>query len=186
MAILTLVLWALTAAAGVTLLRAGGAARRAEADRPGEAAPGTETGVPAVTSSLAAAGPPGSAPAPRMAAIPLTPEGLPPPVPHARVTTRPGEHPLLEFAHPALAVTGMACWFMFTFVHYRPLAWIAFGILVVALSVGLGWLIRNNHEVRNHARFAWHFPPRLVALHGFAAALSITLTVLTALIASHG
>jgi hypothetical protein len=192
-AIVTLVLWALTAAAGITMLRAGGAARRTEADRPDEAPSAAQAGVPAAKSALATA--PGSVSAsasasarqaPRMAAIPLTPEGLPPPVPHARVTTRPGEHPLLEFAHPALAVTGMACWFMYTFVHYRPLAWIAFGILVVALGVGLGWALRNNHEVRNHARFAWHFPPRLLALHGLAAAVSITLTVLTALIASHG
>jgi hypothetical protein len=171
-AIVTLVLWMLTAAAGVTLLRAGGNARRiaAESSRAAE--------LPSAT--------PAAVPAARSAAVPLTAQGLPPPIPHVRVTAEPGEHPLLEFTHPALAVTGTACWFMFTFVHYRPLAWISFGILVVTLGVGLGWLIRNNQAVRNHAKAAWPFPPRLIALHGFAAGVSIVLTVLTAVIASHG
>jgi hypothetical protein len=170
-AIVTLVLWILTAAAGVTLLRTGGARRMPAPGRPGIELP-TRTPVEAAAA--------------RSSAIPLTPDGLPPPVPHIRVTTQPGEHPLLEFAHPALAVAGMACWFMFTFVHYRPLAWVSLGILVVALSLGFGWLIRNNQAVRNHVQGAWHFPPRLALLHGFMAAFSLTLTVLTALIASHG
>jgi hypothetical protein len=170
-AILTLVLWTLTAAAGITLLRAGGNARRIEA----------ESSRAAELPSAA----PAAVPAGRSAAVPLTADGLPPPVPHVRVTAQPGEHPLLEFTHPALAVAGMACWFMFTFVHYTPLAWISFGILVVTLSAGLGWLVRNNQALRNHAKAAWHFPPRLIALHGFAAGVSIVLTVLTALIASH-
>jgi hypothetical protein len=171
-AIVTLVLWILTAAAGVTLLRTGGADRRTQ---PPERA---AVELPARTPIEAAAV--------RSKAIPLTPDGLPPPVPHSRVTTRPGEHPLLEFSHPALAIAGMACWFMYTFIHYRPLAWVSFGILVVALSLGLGWLLRNNQAVRNHAQGAWHFPPRLAVLHGFVAGLSLTLTVLTALIAGHG
>jgi hypothetical protein len=170
-AIVTLVLWILTAAAGITLLRTGGANRRQSRQRPA-------VEVPARTPVEAAAA--------RSTAIPLTPDGLPPPVPHSRVTTRPDEHPLLEFSHPAMAVAGMACWFMYTFVHYRPLAWVSFGILVVAMSLGLGWLLRNNQAVRNHALGAWHFPPRLAVLHGFVAAVSLTLTVLTALIASHG
>jgi hypothetical protein len=171
-AILTLVLWMLTAAAGLTLLRTGGNARRVAR----ESARAAE--LPSTT--------PAAVPAARSTAVPLTAAGLPPPAPHVRVTAEPGEHPLLEFTHPALAVAGMACWFMFTFVHYRPLAWISFGILVVTLSVGLGWLVRNNQALRNHATAAWHFPPRLIALHGFAAGVSIVLTVLTALIAGRG
>jgi hypothetical protein len=171
-AIVTLVLWILTAAAGITLLRTGGAARRTQNSQPAAVETAARTPVEA-----------GAA---RSRAVPLTPEGLPPPVPHIRVTAQPGEHPLLEFSHPALAVAGMACWFMYTFVHYRPLAWVSLGILVVAIGLGLGWLIRNNQAVRNHARGAWHFPPRLIMLHGSVAAVSITMTVLTALIASHG
>ncbi len=158
-----LVLWFATAAAGVTLLRAGIAARRAAA-QPAEA-----------VESLA-----------RVGAVPLTADGQPPPGPHVRVATPPGEHPLLEFSHPVLAITGVACWFMFTFVHYRPFAWISFAILVAALLMGIGWSLRNREAARHRAAGGWTFPPRLIALHGATAALSITLTVVTALVASHG
>lgn len=168
MAIVVLVLWLVTAIAGVTLLRAGGAARRAAAS----VAPARQT-VPA--DSMAGT---------RTAAVPLTPDGRPPPGPHVRVTTPDGEHPLLEFSHPALAVTGIACWMMFTFVHYRPLAWIAFAILVATLLVGLGWLIRNRQAASKRATAAWSFPPRLIWLHGCVAASSLVLTVLTAVMAS--
>jgi hypothetical protein len=162
LAIVTLVLWVVTAGAGVSLLAAGGAARRAAA-------------------AARAAGPPA-----RTGAIPLTDEGKPPPVPRVTVATPPGEHPLLEFSHPALALTGLACWFMFVFVHYHPFAWISFGILVVTIGVGLSWLARNTRDARRQASAAWRFPPRLVVLHGLAAAIAITLTVLTALSAGRG
>ncbi len=163
MAIVTVVLWVITAAAGVSLLSTGGAARRAAA------AAARTAGTPA-----------------RTGAIPLTDEGKPPPGPRVRVATPPGEHPLLEFSHPALALTGLACWFMFVFVHYHPFAWISFGILVVTIGVGLSWLSRNTRDARRQASAAWNFPPRLVVLHGLAAAIAITLTVLTALSASRG
>lgn len=163
MAIVTLVLWVVTAAAGISLLSTGGAARRAAAAAARTAAAPARTG-----------------------AIPLTDEGRPPPGPHTTVATPPGEHPLLEFSHPALALTGLACWFMFVFVHYHPFAWISFGILVVTIGVGLSWLARNTRDARHHVGAAWNFPPRLVLLHGLAAAIAITLTVLTALSASRG
>jgi len=163
LAIVTLILWVITAVAGLSLLSTGGAARRlaAEAERPAS--------VPV-----------------RTGAIPLTDEGKPPPVPPARFDAPAGDHPLLEFSHPALAITGLACWFMFVLVHYRPMAWISFGILVVTLGLGLTWLARNRQAEKKHASAAWTFPPRLVLTHGLAAALSISLTVLTALTASHG
>jgi len=163
-AIAALVLWLCTAAAGVTLLRAGTARRRESATRP--AAP--------------------AEPLVRIGAVPLTAEGKPPPGPRAQVSTPSGEHPLLEFSHPALATTGVACWLMFTLVHYRPFAWISFAILVATLLVGLGWFARNRQAARKEEQASWTFPPRLIALHGAAAALSITLTVVTALVASRG
>ena len=164
MAILTLVLWLITAAAGVSLLRAGGAARRLAAS---------------------AARAPAATPA-RTGAIPLTAEGKPPPAPRVNVATPPGEHPLLEFSHPALALTGVACWFMFVFVHYRGFAWISFGILVAAIAAGVAWLLRSRQEARHQASAKWTFPPRLAAAHGAAAAIAVTLTVLTALSAARG
>jgi hypothetical protein len=158
-AIFVLVLWIATAGAGFTLLRVGGPARRlaagAQARQQAPRAP-----VPA-----------------RIGALPMTEDGKPPPLPHPRVVTAPGEHPLLEFSHPALAVTGLAFWAMFTFVHYRPMAWIAIGILVVTICIGLSWLARSRPETGRQ------FPPRLVALHGLAAALTVVLTVVAALAA---
>jgi hypothetical protein len=164
LAIFVLVLWLATAAIGVTLLRLGGVQRRQRAE-----AARTEARVKTLV---------------RTGAVPMTPEGRPPPGPHVRVTSPPGEHPLLEFSHPALAVTGIACWMMFTFVHYRPLAWIAFAVLIVTIGVGLSWLLRNRQAARQHAAAAWHFPPRLIAMHGLIAALTIALTVLSAVTAA--
>jgi len=169
LAIVVLVLWLATAVAGITLLRAGGAARRA-----------TQSAAPAMQAvpAQALAGT-------RMSAVPMTPEGGPPPSPHVRVATPDGEHPLLEFSHPALAVTGIACWMMFTFVHYQPLAWISFSVLVVTLLLGLAWVARNLQAVGRGASAAWPFPPRLALLHGAIGASSLLLSVLTAIVASH-
>jgi hypothetical protein len=153
--IVVLVLWLAVAVVGVTLLRAGGAARRR---------------------SLQVI--PVEAPV-RVGAVPLTADGKPPPGPRARVTSPPGEHPLLEFSHPALAISGIACWTMFVLVGYRPFAWIALGILVVTMALGLGWLLAGRRSAS-----AWRFPPRIVAVHGIAVTLAIALTVLTAITAS--
>jgi Flp pilus assembly protein TadB len=167
LAIVVLVLWFATAIAGLTLLRAGAAARQAAAQ---QAAP-----ADSLAGALA-----------RTGAVPLTAAGKPPPGPHVRVDTPAGEHPLLEFSHPALGVTGIACWMMFTFVHYRPLAWIAFAILVVTLLVGLGWLSRTRRAGARQESQAWAFPSRLIWVHGLLATGSVVLTVLTAVIASRG
>ena len=131
MAIFVLVLWLTTAGIG-TALRAGGQARVTAAAT-----------APAADSQLAAV------PA-RIGALPMTPDGKPPPVPHTRVAARPGEHPLLEFSHPALAIVGVAFWTMYTFVHYRPAAWIACGVLAATICMGLGWLVRSG-RARLHA-----------------------------------
>ena len=97
-----------------------------------------------------------------------------------------GEHPLLQFCHPALALIGFGFWLAFVFVHYRPLAWVSFGVLVVTVAAGLSWLTRNTLAARRHQSAAPAFPPRQVVLHGLAAAATLALTVLTALTAGHG
>jgi hypothetical protein len=207
-AIVVLALWIAAAVAGVTLLRAGGAARRAAASVPADSAAAVSAGAVsagavsagAVSAGAVSAGAVSAGAASpvktgvRIGAVPMTAEGKPPPGPHVRVVSPAGEHPLLEFCHPALAVTGIACWLMFVLVHYRPFAWIAFGILVATMAVGLAWLVSTRGTVKhgavNHgavdpeAGARWTFPPRLVALHGLAVALAIALTVLTAISAS--
>jgi hypothetical protein len=208
LAIAALILWVLTASAGVTLLSSGRAARGAAAgpapsagvtDGPGQTvgmsagpaqpdrtpADGTSTGPAQPAAVVGGAAPAAGAPV-RYAAVPLTEDGRPPPVPHAKVTAPPGEHPLLQFCHPALALIGFGFWLAFVLVHYRPLAWISFGVLVVTLGAGLSWLTGNTLEARRYHGAAPAFPPRLIVLHGLAAAATLTLTVLTALTAGHG
>jgi hypothetical protein len=165
-AIFVLVLWLATAVAGLTLLRAGGAARR----------PAGQASQPEPVTIAAG----------RIGALPMTPDGKPPKGPHTRVQVPAGQHPILEFSHPVLAVTGIACWMMFAFIHYRPLAWIAFAILVVTLLAGLTWLRASRRADRAQTAGTRTFPPRLVLTHGLVAGGSILLTVLTALTASHG
>jgi Flp pilus assembly protein TadB len=194
-ALVTLVLWVITAGAGVSLLATGGASRRRESAASALAESGqqaqehepvsTVAGSAALVAHAIATAP--QVPTVRRSrAVPLTPEGKPPPVPRVHVATPAGEHPLLEFSHPALAVAGLACWFMFTFVHYLPMAWISFGILIVAMILGVTWLIRNRQAAREHASSAWGFPPRLILAHGLGAGIGIALAVLTALTASRG
>jgi hypothetical protein len=163
LAIAALVLWVVTAGAGLSLLGSGRAARRLATG------PVRTAGTPA-----------------RSAAIPLTDDGRPPPVPRTKVAVPPGERPVLEFSHPTLALAGSACWFLFVFVHYRPLAWISFGVLVLTLGLGAGWLVRSTRAARGREDPAWAFPPRLIVLHGVAATVAFALTVLTVLSASHG
>ena len=201
LAIAALVLWILTAAAGLVLFITGNAARRAG----GAQAPGLQTagqrspaqrppeqrapGQPAP--AVAVTVPPAAAPAARPVAPPPGPgpaagRAEPPPIPRVKVHARPGEHPLLEFSHPTLGLIGMGLWFVYVGTRHAPLAWASFGILVVAIAAGLSWLARNRLAARREGKPARAgFPPRLVLLHGLTATATFTLAVLTALAASH-
>lgn len=169
MAIAALVLWVLTAAAGVAVLVTGNAARRA-----------------AVTAA---------APVPFPAPVPVPVPARPGPpgtgelreIPKVTVHARPGDHPLLEFSHPALGVLGMGFWFIYVGTHHAPMAWISFGVLMAAIAAGLIWLGRNTRARRRSRRpvARARFAPRMVLLHGAAAAGTLALAVLTALSATH-
>ena len=184
MAIAALVVWVLTAAAGLVLFLAGGAARR---DAARQAAP-----APPAPVTVPAAGP--GQPGPRSLVRPTSWSRAawpvrgaePPPIPRVTVHATPGEHPLLEFSHPVLGLIGMGVWFIFVGTHHAPLAWVSFGILVAAIAAGLSWLARNTLAARRgDPPPRAGFPPRLVLLHGFAASATLVLAVLTALAASH-
>ena len=179
MAIATLVLWVLTAAAGLVLFTAGGAAKRAAAGQRAaaqEAAAQEAVPVPAPPVTV-----PGGDPAPRTAG-----PAEPPPIPRVKVHATPGEHPLLEFSHPLLGLIGLGVWFIFVGTHHAPLAWVSFGILVAAIAAGLSWLGRNTLAARRGERPAQAgYPPRLVLLHGLTASATFVVAVLTALIATH-
>ena len=110
----------------------------------------------------------------------------PPPIPRVKVHAKPGEHPLLEFSHPALGLIGMGLWFVYVGTRHAPLAWASFGILVAAIAAGLSWLARNWLATRHDGSPARAgFPPRLILLHGLAATATFASAVLTALAASH-
>jgi hypothetical protein len=194
LAIAALVVWVLTATAGLVLLVAGSAAKRAAGQQAAEhqAAERQAAGqqaAPAPASAVTV--PPAAAPA-RPAAPPRVPgQGAgpaePPPIPRVKVHAKPGEHPLLEFSHPTLGLIGLGLWFVYVGTRHAPLAWASFGILVAAIAAGLSWLARNRLAARRGDRPSrGGFPPRLVLLHGLAAAATFTLAVLTALAASHG
>jgi hypothetical protein len=209
LAIAALVLWVLTAAAGLVLLVAGSAAKRAAAQRnaavqqpvpfpaPPVTVPAAGSAQPAADPAPSAAGPaeppPSAAQAPAATAgpsaspaRPVAGPAEPPPIPRVKVHATPGEHPLLEFSHPLLGLIGLGVWFIFVGTHHTPLAWASFGILVAAIAAGLSWLARNQLAARRGDRPArGGFPPRLVLLHGFTATATLVLAVLTALTASH-
>ncbi len=183
MAIAALVLWALTAAAGAVLLLAGNACRR-------PAAPATAAAAPLASAPAAstAPAPPASRAAAPAATAPGGPARLqtaePRPIPRVTVHAAPGEHPLLEFSHPVLGLLGLGLWFIYVGTHHRPLAWLSFGVLMLTIVAGLSWLGRTALAARRGSAPA-RFPPRLALLHGFAAAATVALAVLTALAANH-
>jgi hypothetical protein len=152
-AIATLAVWALTAAAGLYLLTSVIAAERAARPRP-----------------------------------PLPVRRAPAPVPRTKVSSPSDAHPLLEFCHPALGVTGLACWFAFVGTHDRAFAWIAVTVLVATIGAGLGWLAARGRSARHRADGSSGpaVPAHRVVLHGLAAAATCVLVLVTILAASHG
>jgi hypothetical protein len=96
----------------------------------------------------------------------------------------PGARSLVEFAHPTGGIIGLAFWLGFTLVHNRALGWIGFGLAAATACVGLGWFTVNTRAARraDPSRPAPSFVGRLAALHGSAAALTVALAALTALV----
>jgi hypothetical protein len=170
-AIAALVVWALTAGAGVYLLTSVIAAQRAGASsgaRDADAAQAT------TTPAAPAAGVP---PFGRTAA----------PVQRAKASAPPGEHPLLEFCHPALGITGLACWFAFVATHDRAFAWIAVAVLAVTIGAGLSWMAVHARSARRRpGGGSAAAPAHRIVLHGLAAAATCGLAIIAILAAGHG
>jgi hypothetical protein len=98
-----------------------------------------------------------------------------------RAPMMPGAQSVLEFAHPACAIIGLAFWLGFTLVHTRILGWIAFGLVAVTACLGLTWFTVNVRAAKRGDRPAPYFAGRLMVVHGCAAAVTIALAALTAL-----
>jgi hypothetical protein len=168
-----------------------------------ESAPATSQ--PASTAQAAAAAPASKREMRRAARDRFDPPSL---VAAKSAPAVPGLRPLLEFAHPASAIVGLGFWLAYTFVHYRALGWIAFGLVTATVCLGLTWFTANRRAATRPARparptrparSARHgipagpsaqgapdddpppsFSGRLVVLHGGAAAVTFALAALTA------
>jgi hypothetical protein len=196
MAIVVLVLWLLTAGAGFYLLVTSSLGRPRTTE-PGAVPAAKPTPAPKPASAPAAqpasAAKPASAPAalsqssqpaaasPRAARDRFAPPSL---IASRQAPMLPGARSLLEFAHPACALVGLGCWLGFTLIHDRALGWIAFALIAATACLGLAWFTANVRAARGGDGDgpAPSFAGRLVVLHGCAAAVTITLAALTALV----
>ena len=95
-----------------------------------------------------------------------------------------GESPLLEFTHPLLALTGLTFWIFFVMTDDRLFAWIAFGVVVATVLAGLSWALLTRRVARRADREPAVFPGHLVMIHGLAAACTLALVVISAIIAT--
>jgi hypothetical protein len=136
--IAALLLWIFTASAGLYLLVAGRPGRPAASPAAAEA----EAMVPATVP----ASPPVQAGIPQAAAEALAAGARLPPITHTRITTQPGQHPLLEFMHPALGIIGLGCWLAYVVTRFGTFAWVSFGILIATIAAGLTWYTVNRRH----------------------------------------
>jgi hypothetical protein len=153
----------------------------AAADATAAATPAANTAASAATAAVTADGPPSRRAARRAARQRWDPPSL---VAARQAPLLPGARSLVEFAHPTAGIIGLAFWLGFTLVHNRALGWIGFGLAAATACVGLGWFTVNTRAGRraDPGRPAPSFVGRLVALHGSAAALTIALAALAALV----
>jgi hypothetical protein len=180
MAIGVLVLWIFTAGAGFYLL----VTSNLRNNQPVPTAPIPQPASVAQAAPAAQPAPTGSARARR---DPFAPPSL---VAARQAPVLPGRRALLEFAHPASGIIGLAFWLGFTLVHNRIFGWIGFGLVTATACAGLTWFTLNTRATRRHneaRRDDQADPPpslngRLVAIHGGAAALTFALAALSALV----
>jgi hypothetical protein len=164
MAIAVLVLWALTACAGLRLLFTSGLGRARSADARAEA-------EVHVKEHATAGAPPTRRDIRRAERARFdTPELV-----RSRKESVGSLREVVEFVHPACAIVGLAFWMGYTLVHNRALAWIAFGLAATTASFGVAWFLSNRKNKL--------FSARLIAIHGSGAALTFVLAALTALTA---
>jgi len=171
MAIVVLVLWLFTAGAGFYLL---------VTSNLGRARPAAQ----ARASQPVSVGSAGSAPPPETRRAKHDPFAPPSLVAARQAPIVPDLRSVAEFAHPACAISGLGFWLGFTLVHFRVLGWIALGLIAVTACIGLAWFTANARAARagGNGEPAPSFTGRLIAVHGGAAALTLTLAALTVLV----
>ena len=177
MAIAAMLFWMCTAAVGAYLLTS----RVRPADVGAEPEPQPEpVAAQAAPGAAGAAGtaeatqPPPAAPKPRRAKDRFDPPSLA----RAKAEPIPGLRALAEFAHPALAVIGLAFWILYVLSRDRVFAAIGLGIVLGAICAGLSWFTANRRAVAAGRRDALFLSPRLLILHGAGAAVTLLFAAL--------
>lgn len=205
MDIAALLLWLVTAGAGLYLLVSGRPAHP-DPDPGPDLSPGVQAAEAPAPATVAASGPvqPGL---PQATIDALAAGAKVPPITHTRVSTPPGQHPLLEFMHPALGLIGLGAWIAFVVTRFHAFAWIAFGVLLATIAAGLTWYTINARLAAARAanRAAGpdagadsgcgsgsgagvrapagrRYPPRRILIHGGAASTTLILALITLLI----
>jgi hypothetical protein len=180
-AIAALVLWICTVAIGAYLLAT---ARRYENTEATRSEPvSVAAGQPAAS--------PAGAPAPATPARVKDPFA-PPSLQRERSESLPLMRALVEFAHPALGMTGFGFWFGYLVSRDRIFLAISLGILLGTIGAGLTWFTVNTRAIKRVAaaeaagqsgledpRFAPHtYSSRVLILHGAGAALTLLIVAL--------
>ena len=188
MAIVVLVFWLFTAGAGFYLLVTSNLGRaRPAADAPAATASAAEPATVSVAATAAQTASPAPPPSKREVRRAARDRFDPPSLTAAKsAPVVPGLRSLLEFAHPAFAIVGLGFWLGFTFVHDRALGWIGFGLVTATACLGLTWFTANTRAAGKHSspdgEPSPSFSARLVMLHGGAAAVTLVLAALAALV----
>jgi hypothetical protein len=144
--IAAMLLWIVTVGAGLYLLVAGRPARPAGPPVADGAAVPEAAEAEAMTPVTVPASRPAQAGIPQAAAEALAAGARVPPITHTRITTQPGQHPLLEFMHPALGIIGLGCWIAYVATKFGTFAWVSFGILLATIAAGLTWYTVNRRQ----------------------------------------
>jgi len=159
MAIVGLVVWMLTVAAGVYLL--------VTSTRVVRKAP--EVPAPPVPVAAKAAG-----------ARPDKNRFDPPSLARAKAEPLPGLRALGEFLHPLLGITGFGLFIGYVLIRAEIIGAIALGVGIGAIAAGVTWAVINFRAARRVPadENALTFRPRLLILHGAGAAVTILLAAL--------
>jgi hypothetical protein len=159
MAIVGLVVWTCTVAAGVYLLLSSTRPGAGSADR--RVAPVPVTAPPA--DSAAARN-----------------RFDPPSLARAKSEPIPGLRALGEFIHPLLGIIGLGLFVGYTLTRTWILGAVAVGVGLGAVAAGLSWAVVNARAARREVpdQYAMAFTPRLLLLHGLGAAVTILVAAL--------
>ena len=198
MAIAALVLWICTVAIGTYLLAT--AARIGQTESaPSQPVPvsarqtGTASTNPAAVSSPASGSQTAAGAAPAKPARVKDPFA-PPSLQAERSEPLPGMRALAEFAHPALALIGLAFWIGYVISRDRIMLAIGLGIVLGAICAGLSWFLVNTRAAKRAAAIGaadesgtddlttapLSFTPLVLILHTLGAALTLLFVALIA------